>query len=92
MKRVLLIIIAGVYFAGCSTMDMGMVTSAGAKLAQAASISDSEINSSVSQYIAALDAPNVILTGNDPYAQRLSRITAPINKLDVLNIKVYKQN
>ena len=91
MKRFTLLLIAPVLlWSGCSTLDATRITSAGAKTLQALTLTDAQIEAYVKDYIAQLDAESTIATGNDPYAVRMNRITAPINNRDGINIKVYK--
>lgn len=94
MKKIILILSAAVllFGTGCATLNTTQVASAGLKAVQALTISDAQIEAYVSEYIKELDSQNTILTGNDPYAVRLNRITAPINNRDGINIKVYKTN
>ena len=75
---------------GCASIDATRATSAGIKAIQALTISDAQIEAYVSEYVTQLDKENTVLTGNNAYAQRLSRITSSINNRDGINIKVYK--
>jgi len=63
----------------------------GAKLAQAASISESDLKSYVSQSVAQLDAQNKVLTSGS-YVTRLNKIVKGITSVDgtPLNFKVYQ--
>lgn len=78
----------------CSTFDMTRGMQAASKLIQATTISDSEVQAYVGQYVQQLDAKSTILSGNDPYAVRLKKLTSGLTDVDgiPLNFKVYKTN
>ena len=74
--------------AGCATIDSTRIASAGMKTLQAATLSDAQIQAYVGEYIKELDGQSRIATGNNAYATRLARLTAPIADPG-LNFKVY---
>ena len=92
MKKItffcVLLLIGGV--SGCASIDATRAASAGSKALQALTLTDAQIQSYVSEYITELDDQSTVLTGNNAYAQRLNRITSPINNRDGINIKVYQ--
>lgn len=73
----------------CTTQAM---VSGGAKLLQAATLSDAEIQAYVKTYVDYYDAQNKVLPENNAYTQRLRRITNGITQVDgtPLNFKVYQ--
>ncbi|MCC8034798.1 MAG: M48 family metallopeptidase, partial [Rikenellaceae bacterium] len=68
-----------------------LASSAGIKAVQAATISDSYVESMVHQYIVQLDASSQVASATDPYTIRLNRIVAPISNSG-FNFKVYLTN
>ena len=94
MKRLLIILSAVAALVSCSSAyDATRLMQGGVKLAQAASISDADIRSYVTQSVAQLDAQNTVLTSGS-YVTRLNKIVKGINSVDgtPLNFKVYKTN
>ncbi|MCD7970907.1 MAG: M48 family metallopeptidase [Alistipes sp.] len=72
----------------CSPSSLALAGSAGVKAVQAATISDSYVESMVHQYIQQLDASSQVAPADSPYAVRLDRIVAPISNSG-FNFKVY---
>jgi putative metalloprotease len=70
---------------------MSSLLGAGAKALQAATISDSEIQGYVHQYIAGSDQQNKVAPANNQYAIRLAKLTSGLTSVDgvPLNFKVY---
>lgn len=60
----------------------------------AMTVSDSDIQNYVSQYVASSDQQNQLAPASNPYSQRLARITAGLTQVDgiPLNFKVYLTN
>jgi len=84
------LLIIGAGMSGCAALDPARIASAGVKTVQALTLSDAQVEAYVSEYIRELDSRSTVLTGNNAYAQRLDRITAPINNKDGINIRVYQ--
>ncbi|MCC8018796.1 MAG: M48 family metallopeptidase [Rikenellaceae bacterium] len=74
--------------AGCNPLNLAQASSAGVKAIQAATISDSYVQSMAHQYVQQLDAQSNVAGPNDPYTLRLNRIVAPIAGSGY-NFKVY---
>lgn len=99
MKRTIyrLIICAMLLTASASAtaqFNLGSALSALLKAGQALTITDQQLASYVHQSVQAMDAKNKVLPENDPYTQRLRRLTAGMTQADgiPLNFKVYKTN
>lgn len=84
------LVVACALAAGCSSLNMGRIASAGGKALQAATLSDEAIGRYVAEYIAATDRQHTVCTGDDPYAARLERIAGKINNRDGIDIRVYR--
>ncbi|MCC8087664.1 MAG: M48 family metallopeptidase [Rikenellaceae bacterium] len=84
----LLILFVGGFY-GCTAVTAVTATSAGVKLLQAATISDSYVQEMSSEYVKQLDAQSQIAPADNPYAIRLDRLTRPFNNQNGINIKVY---
>lgn len=71
--------------------NYGRLLQAGVKGLQALSISDSQVQDYVRQYIASLDAQSQVAPANSPYTLRLDTIVSGITQVDgiPLNFKVY---
>ena len=78
----------------CNSLNVNQLMSAGLKATQAATISDNDIISYVSQYIQYQDQQNKVLPASNPYSQRLARITKDFKSVNgqPLNFKVYQTN
>ncbi|MDE6578321.1 MAG: M48 family metallopeptidase, partial [Muribaculaceae bacterium] len=74
-----------------SRLDMGSLLSGAGKAVQAMTISDSQIQSYVHQYVAYSDQKNKVAPADSKYAQRLARLTSGLKSVDgvPLNFKVY---
>lgn len=83
---------AGV-FSSCSTSSMNMLglIGAGQQALQAATISDSQIQSYVHQYIQNMDKQSNVASADNPYSIRLAKLTQGLTSVDgvPLNFKVY---
>lgn len=95
MKRLLLILAAALAMSSCSILNINQdrLMQSGAKLAQALSITDNDIQGYVTQSVAQLDKQNKVLTSGS-YVTRLNKIVKGINSVDgtPLNFKVYQTN
>lgn len=87
---------SGLLFGGCSTSGLNMTSlmSGASKAIQAATISDSEIQSYVHEYITYSDQQNQVAPASNAYSQRLAKLTQGLNSVDgvPLNFKVYLTN
>lgn len=96
MKKLLAFTAAAIMLCtSCSQQyNAAYLVSGGAKVAQAAMLTDAQIQSYVSQYVKSLDAQNKVLPESDPYVQRVRKMTAAFTSVDgtPLNFKVYKTN
>lgn len=92
MKKYLILTLcaASIGLHGCASLDPVSAVSAGAKLYQAATLSDAYVQQLVTQYVAELDKQNDVAGPNDPYTQRINRVTSAFNNEAGINIKVYK--
>ncbi|MDO5395848.1 MAG: M48 family metallopeptidase [Bacteroidales bacterium] len=75
-------------------LNLGRLIQGAQKTVQALTLSDNDIISYVHEYITKTDAENQVCTGNDPYAQRLARLTKGLDDVNgtPLNFKVYKKD
>lgn len=64
----------------------------GAKVLQAATLSDAEIQAYVAQYVAQYDAQNTVLPASNAYVKRLNSLVSRLTEVDgvPLNFKVYQ--
>lgn len=95
MRRIIFILTVAALCASCSEQfNAAYLLSGGAKVAQAATLSDSQIQAYVGQYVQKLDAENAVLPETSPYVKRVRRMTAGITSVNgiPLNFKVYKTN
>lgn len=80
----------------CSTSNLNMssLIGAGSQALQAATISNQQIQAYVHQYIQQLDNQSKVAPANNPYSQRLARLTQGLTSVDgiPLNFKVYLTN
>ena len=93
MKKIVLIFAAALSLTACASLNQARLMQSGAKAMQALSITDSDIQSYVTQSVAQLDAQSqIITTGN--YVTRLNKITKGLTAVDgtPLNFKVYKND
>jgi len=92
MRKLIISAMLALGLVSCGTMNPNYLISGGMKAAQAASLSNEQIQSYVSASVAQLDAKNTVLPSSDPYVQRLAKITKGITSVDgiPLNFKVYK--
>ena len=93
MKKLFIILSAALMFASCTEQfNAAYLLSGGAKVAQAASLTDEEIQAYVNQYVTQLDAQSPVLPETSPYVKRVRNMTKNITSVDgiPLNFKVYK--
>lgn len=74
-----------------SAWDLSRILSAGVKAVQAATISDSQIQNYVHEYIQYEDQKNQVAAADSPYTIRLMKLTEGLDDVDgvPLNFKVY---
>lgn len=86
----------GILFSGCSStgLNMDSLMSVASKALQAATVSDSQIQSYVHEYIQYSDQQNKVAPASNPYSKRLAKLTQGLNSVDgvPLNFKVYLTN
>ena len=95
MRKIMILLTAAVLCVSCSEQfNAAYLLSGGAKVAQAATLSDAQIQSYVSQYVQKLDAENTVLPETSPYVKRVRKMTSGITSVNgtPLNFKVYKTN
>lgn len=75
-------------------LDLSRLIQGASKAVQAISLSDDQVSQYIKEYITQTDAQNTVLTGDDPYAKRLAKLTEGLTEVDgvPLNFKVYKKN
>ena len=91
----MILLTAAMLCVSCSEQfNAAYLLSGGAKVAQAATLSDAQIQSYVSQYVQKLDAENTVLPETSPYVKRVRKMTSGITSVNgtPLNFKVYKTN
>lgn len=78
--------------ANASAIDLKGLSSTGLKAGKALTLSDADVSQAADQACAYMDQENQVVTGNDPYAQRLAKITQGLANEDGLNLnfKVYR--
>ncbi|MDV3468844.1 M48 family metallopeptidase [Stenotrophomonas sp. C3(2023)] len=78
--------------ANASAIDLKGLTSTGLKAGKALTLSDAEIAAAASQGCAYMDSKEQVVPANDPYAQRLARITQGLANEDgmALDFKAYR--
>ena len=92
MKRIALFVLAAMMLASCAaSYDSARMLQGGLKITQALTISNADIQSSVTASVAQLDAQNTVLTSGT-YVTRLAKITKGLTEVNgiPLNFKVYK--
>ena len=86
----------GLLFSGCSStgLNMDSLMSGASKALQAATVSDSQIQNYVHEYIQYSDQQNKVAPASNPYSKRLAKLTQGLNSVDgvPLNFKVYLTN
>ena len=97
MKRLLLGAFCLMMMASCSSIkivNQEAAINAGTAVAQALTISDSDIAQVCSEYMAEMDKENTIAPANSEYTQRLNRIMGMFHNIDNLdlNYKVYQSS
>lgn len=93
LSHITAIVSAALALTSCSsTFNAERALSGGAKLFQAATITDAQVQSYVAEYIAYYDKQNTVLPESDAYTRRLRKMTSGITSVDglPLNFKVYK--
>ncbi|HEL4298573.1 TPA: M48 family metallopeptidase [Stenotrophomonas maltophilia] len=78
--------------ANALAIDLKGLTSTGMKAGKALTLSDAEVSAAADQACTYMDKDNQVVAGNDPYAQRLAKITQGLANEDGLNLnfKVYR--
>lgn len=95
MRKIIILLTAAMLCVSCSEQfNAAYLLSGSAKVAQAATLSDAQIQSYVSQYVQKLDAENTVLPETSPYVKRVRKMTSGITSVNgtPLNFKVYKTN
>ena len=95
MRKIIILLTAAMLCVSCSEQfNAAYLLSGGAKVAQAAVLSDAQIQSYVGQYVQKLDAENTVLPETSPYVKRVRKMTSGITSVNgtPLNFKVYKTN
>lgn len=95
MRKLFIIVASALMLVSCSEQfNAAYLLSSGAKLAQAATLSDEQIQAYVGQYVAQLDAQNNVLPETNAYVKRVRNLTKGITNVDgiPLNFKVYGTN
>ena len=93
MRKIVFLFTAAMLCISCSEQfNSAYLLSGGAKVAQAAVLSDAQIQSYGGQYVQKLDSENTVLPETSPYVKRVRRMTAGITSVNgiPLNFKVYK--
>lgn len=92
IKIAVLLLVAAAMAVPAQAFDWTKLASGAAKLAQAGSISDQDLAQYVAKGVQEMDAKNTVLGPNDPYTQRLARLTKGMTDANgiALNFKVYK--
>lgn len=92
MKKLIISAIAALALVSCGTFNEARLINGGLKAAQAASISNEQIQAYVQQSVAQLDAQNTVLPATNAYSKRLAKIVKDFNQIGdtPLNFKVYK--
>lgn len=85
--------ISAMLLSGCSSssLNMSSLMSGASKAIQAATVSDSQIQSYVHEYITYSDQQNNVAPATNEYSKRLARLTSGLTSVDgvPLNFKVY---
>lgn len=95
MRKIIILLTAAMLCVSCSEQfNAAYLLSGGAKVAQAAVLSDAQIQSYVGQYVQKLDAENTVLPETSPYVRRVRKMTSGITSVNgtPLNFKVYRTN
>ena len=92
MRKLVTMIAAAMMLVSCGQQfNAAYLLSSGAKLAQAATLTDEEIQAYVAQYVQQLDAQSNVLPESNAYVKRVRNLTKGITSVDgiPLNFKVY---
>lgn len=74
MRKIIILLTAAMLCVSCSEQfNAAYLLSGGAKVAQAATLSDAQIQSYVGQYVQKLDAENTVLPETSPYVKGSGR-------------------
>lgn len=97
MKKLLSILSAVVLLSSCgvvSNLNQSRLLQGGVYAVQALTLSDSQVEAYVSQYITQLDAQSTVLPESSPYTKRLRKLTQNLDGVNErpLNFKVYKKD
>ncbi len=93
MKRILILLTSAMLLVSCGEQfNAAYLLSSGMKIAQAASLTDAQIQAYVNQYVTQLDAQNPVLPETNAYVKRVRNLTKGITSVDgiPLNFKVYQ--
>ncbi len=95
MRKIVILLTAVMLCVSCSEQfNASYLLSGGAKVAQAATLSDAQIQAYVGQYVQKLDSESTVLPETSPYVKRVRKMTSGITSVNgiPLNFKVYKTN
>ncbi len=93
MRQLLSLALSALLCISCSQQyNSAYLISGGMKLAQAAALTDEQIQAYVGQYVQQLDAQSTVLPESDAYVRRVRKMTSAFKSVDgtPLNFKVYK--
>lgn len=92
MKRLFLIATLAAAVSCSSQFSMETALTGGAQALQAATLTNSQVQAYVSQYVADLDSKSDVLPSSSPYVIRLKKLTSGLTSVGntPLNFKVYK--
>ena len=83
MKRLMIMLVAAMCCISCTEQfNAAYLLSSGAKIAQAATLSDAQIQAYVSQYVAQLDAQNAVRPESNAYVKRVRNLTHGLTDVD----------
>lgn len=92
-KRILTLIVPlALFITSCATTNPEYLISGGAKVLQAATLTDAQIQAYVGQYVTQLDAESKVLPESSPYVKRVRNMTKGLASVEgiPLNFKVYQ--
>ena len=96
MKKIVKLFVAAMLLLACGStataqFNLGRAIKAGSKTLQAATLTDEQMRQYVKEYIDWMDEHNPVLPEDDPYTQRLRKLTEGLTDVEgiPLNFKVY---
>lgn len=91
VKALIFIICCGICGSAAAQLKVGKLISAGAKGVKAMTLTDKQMAEYVKESVEWMDTHNPVLPEDDPYTQRVRRLTEGITEVDgiPLNFKVY---